>query len=99
MVKPAVRGGHRGAGVRSADGTGARRRVVAQSCLLLSEACGGLSSAPGCSTEHRRDKRWWVAPDADAEAWRRWRNALGPASVRSSRRWKRGQFVAGDDGQ
>jgi hypothetical protein len=67
-VKPAARGGHRGAGVRSADGTGARRRVIARSCLMLSEACGGLSSALGCSTEQRHDKRWWAAPDADVEA-------------------------------
>jgi hypothetical protein len=96
-VKLVARGGHRGAGVRSVDGTEARRRVVARSCLMLSEACGGLSSAPGCSTEQRRDRRRWAAPDA--EAWRRRRNVLGPASMRSSRRWKRGRFVAGDDGQ
>jgi hypothetical protein len=98
-VKPAARGGHRGTGVRRVDGTGERRRVVARSCVMLSEACGGLSSAPGCSTEQRRDRRRWEAPNVDAEAWRRWRNALGPASVWSSRRWKRGRFVAGDNGQ
>jgi hypothetical protein len=65
-VKPAARGGHRGAGVTSADGTGAQRRVVARSCLMLSEACGGLSSAPGCITEHRRDRRRWAAPNRGA---------------------------------
>jgi hypothetical protein len=56
-VKMAVRGGHRGAGVRCADGTRARWRVIARSSLMLSEACGGLSSAPGCSMEQRRDRR------------------------------------------
>jgi hypothetical protein len=70
-VKPVARGGHRGTGTRRADGTRARRRVVARSCLMLSEACGGLSSAPGCSTEQRHDRRWWATPDADAEARRR----------------------------
>jgi hypothetical protein len=99
MVKLAARGGHRGAGVRHADGTEARRRVTAQSCPMLSEARRGLSSVPGCSTEQRHDRRRWAAPDADAEAWRQWRNVLRLASVRSSRRWKRGWFMAGDDGQ
>jgi hypothetical protein len=67
-VKPAARGGHRGAGVRRVDGTGARQRVAARSCPMLSEACGGLSSAPGCSMKQRRDRRRWAAPDSDAEA-------------------------------
>jgi hypothetical protein len=98
-VKPAARGGHRGAGVRSTNGTGARWRVIALSCLMLSEACGGLSLAPGRNIEQRHDRRRWAAPDADAEAWRRRRNALGPTLVLSSRRWKQGRFVAGDDGQ
>jgi hypothetical protein len=78
-VKPVARGGYRGAGARRADGTRARRRVTAQSCPMLSEACGGLSSAPGCSTEQRRDRRRWVAPNADAEVQRQRCNALGPA--------------------
>jgi hypothetical protein len=29
---------------------------------------GGLSSAPGCSTKQRHDRRRWAAMDADAEA-------------------------------
>jgi hypothetical protein len=66
-VKPVARGGHWGASVRCADGTGARRRVAAWSCLMLSEVCGGLSPAPGCSTEQRRDRRRWAASDVDAE--------------------------------
>jgi hypothetical protein len=67
-VKPVARGGHRGAGVRCVDGTGAQQRVTARSCPMLSEACGGLSSAPGCNMKQRRDRRRWAAPDADAEA-------------------------------
>jgi hypothetical protein len=52
----------------------------------------GLSSTPGCSTEQRRDRGQWAAPNADAEARRRWRNALGPASRQlgwglAERRW------------
>jgi hypothetical protein len=69
-VKSAARGGHRGAGVRHANGTGARRRVTTRSCPMLSEACGGLSSAPGCSTKQRHDRRRWAAPDAEATAQR-----------------------------
>jgi hypothetical protein len=63
--------------------------------MVLSDAqrgVRGLSSAPGCSTEQRRDRGQWAAPNADAEARKRWRNALGPASRRlgwglAERRW------------
>jgi hypothetical protein len=30
---------------------------IARSCLMLGEACGELSSAPGGSAEQRRDRR------------------------------------------
>jgi hypothetical protein len=78
-VKPAARGGHQGAGARRADGTGARRRVTAWSCPMLSEACGGSArhrdaarniGAIGDGGRHRTRTR------------RRRRNGLGPVSRR-----------------
>jgi hypothetical protein len=66
-VKLATRGGHWGTDARCVDGTGVQQRVKARSCPMLSEACGGLSSAPGCNTKQRRDRRRWAAPDAYAE--------------------------------
>jgi hypothetical protein len=100
-VKPVAQGGHRGTGTKHVDGTGARRRVAARSCLMLSEACRG-SARPrdaaqnrgtiGDGGRHRTRTR------------RHRRNALRPASRRLGwglveRRWSSRTSVLGRCGR
>jgi hypothetical protein len=78
--------------------TGARWRVTARSCPMLSKAYGELNSALGGSTEQRRDRRWWAASDTDAEARRR-RLGATRSGWRGQCRWRRSSSVDGSSNQ